>query len=177
MEFGNRHYRTQSGTPSRAGRTMTETAIQVFKPAAALINQAQFRQLAGVPPEAEWFANLTNRNSRLAYRKDVGQFVQFLGIQNHIELRTVTRAHVIAWRKDLKWQQLGPATIRRKLSAVGALVNDNYSSPQCQLKLTVTPAYLWVVFQSFIHCRSPSGPAPSAERSLWRRQAPKTQRS
>ena len=100
---------------------MTETAIQVFNPAAALINQAQFRQLAEVPPEAEWFANLTNRNTRLAYRKDVGQFVQFLGIQNHIELRTVTRAHVIAWRKDLERQQLGPATIRRKLSAVGAL--------------------------------------------------------
>jgi site-specific recombinase XerD len=33
----------------------------------------------------------------------------------------VTRAHVIAWRKDLERQQLGPATIRRKLSAVGAL--------------------------------------------------------
>ena len=37
------------------------------------------------------------------------------------ELWTVTRAHVIAWRKDLEGRQLSPASIRRKLSALSSL--------------------------------------------------------
>src|SRR5690606_14204170 len=37
------------------------------------------------------------------------------------ELRMVTRAHIIAWRKQLEAQELAPATIRRKLSAVSSL--------------------------------------------------------
>jgi hypothetical protein len=36
------------------------------------------------------------------------------------ELRTVTRAHVIAWRKDLEKRELAPSSIRRKLSALSA---------------------------------------------------------
>lgn len=37
------------------------------------------------------------------------------------ELRTVTRAHVIAWRKDLEARQLADTSIRRKLSALSSL--------------------------------------------------------
>ncbi len=33
----------------------------------------------------------------------------------------MTRAHIIAWRKDLEVRSLGPATIRRKLSALSSL--------------------------------------------------------
>jgi site-specific recombinase XerD len=36
-------------------------------------------------------------------------------------LRTVTRAHIIAWRKDMEARSLSPATIRRKLSAISSL--------------------------------------------------------
>jgi site-specific recombinase XerD len=37
------------------------------------------------------------------------------------QLRTVTRAHVIAWRKALEARNLTPASIRRKLSALSSL--------------------------------------------------------
>ena len=37
------------------------------------------------------------------------------------EFRIVTRAHVLAWRKDLESRELRPATIRRKLSALSSL--------------------------------------------------------
>ena len=37
------------------------------------------------------------------------------------ELRTVARAHVIAWRKDLEACGLSPSSIRRKLSALSSL--------------------------------------------------------
>jgi site-specific recombinase XerD len=36
-------------------------------------------------------------------------------------MRTVVRAHVIAWRKDLESRGLAPASIRRKLSALSSL--------------------------------------------------------
>jgi integrase/recombinase XerD len=45
----------------------------------------------------------------------------FAGIRTPIELRLITRAHVIAWRKDLDHRQLAPGSIRRKLSALSSL--------------------------------------------------------
>ena len=36
-------------------------------------------------------------------------------------MRTVTRAHVIAWRKSLEARNLSAASIRRKLSALSSL--------------------------------------------------------
>jgi integrase/recombinase XerD len=38
-------------------------------------------------------------------------------------LRTITRAHVIAWRKHLESRELVPSSIRRKLSALSALLD------------------------------------------------------
>ena len=41
--------------------------------------------------------------------------------RNPAALRTVARAHVIAWRKDLEARELSAASIRRKLSALSSL--------------------------------------------------------
>jgi len=92
-----------------------ETALTPL-PATSL-SPAQFRTLAAVPPEIEWFANLRNPNTRKNYELDIKQFTGFSGIENPDQLRAVTRAHVIAWREQLAG--LGPSndTIRRKLSA------------------------------------------------------------
>ena len=49
------------------------------------------------------------------------EFSAFTGLREPAELRTVTRAHVIAWRKDLEKRELAPSSIRRKLSALSAL--------------------------------------------------------
>jgi site-specific recombinase XerD len=85
------------------------------------LTRAEFHQLAEVPPAVEWFANIDNPNTRRAYENDVRSFAAFVGIEAPDDMRKVTRAHVIAWRKVLEQQQLGPATIRRKLSALSAL--------------------------------------------------------
>jgi site-specific recombinase XerD len=47
--------------------------------------------------------------------------MHFVGILNPSDFRAVTRAHLIAWRKDLEQRQLGGATIRRKLAALSSL--------------------------------------------------------
>lgn len=88
-----------------------------------LLTQAEFQRLSNVPPETEWFANLTNENTRRAYRNDIASFMRFVGIKRPEEFRIVTRAHVIAWRKALEGRELAPATIRRKLSALSDLYN------------------------------------------------------
>ncbi|MEM6483935.1 MAG: tyrosine-type recombinase/integrase [Pseudomonadota bacterium] len=85
------------------------------------LTRTEFRSLSDIPPEVEWFANITNPNTRRAYQNDVKEFAAFVGIEQPIELRQVVRAHVIAWRKDLESRELAASTIRRKLSAVSAL--------------------------------------------------------
>jgi hypothetical protein len=64
------------------------------------LTPAQDGDLAEVPPELEWLANITNPKTRRAYKIDVSEFSAFAGLRGPTELRTVTRAHVIAWRKD-----------------------------------------------------------------------------
>ncbi len=81
----------------------------------------EFHQLAQVPPAAEWFANIDNPNTRRAYRNDLQEFMGFVGIATPAELRLVTRAHVLAWRKDLERRELAGATVRRKLAALSSL--------------------------------------------------------
>src|SRR5262249_887435 len=81
----------------------------------------EFQGLAEVPPEVEWFANISNSKTRRAYEFHLKDFMVFLGITRPAEFRIVTRAHVIAWRKKLEERQLSAPTIRRKLSALSSL--------------------------------------------------------
>ena len=73
--------------PTRPGRSLTA---------------AEFQGLADVPPELEWFANLRNAKTRRAYQLDVKDFTAFVGIARPEDFRSVTRAHLIAWRQDLE---------------------------------------------------------------------------
>ena len=86
-----------------------------------LLTAAEFHRLADVPPEVEWFANLTNPQTRRAYEHAVGDFVRFAGIARPEEFRTVTRAHIIAWRDQLVGRGLGGSTIRHRLASVASL--------------------------------------------------------
>ena len=81
----------------------------------------QYQALADVPPELEWLANITNEKTKRFYKCDVSEFLLFTGLKDSSAIRTVARSHVIAWRKDMETRLLGPATIRRKLSALSSL--------------------------------------------------------
>ncbi len=81
----------------------------------------QFQGLSEMPPELEWFANITNAKTRQAYRLDVGEFTGFVGIERPADFRGVMRSHILAWRKDLENRGLAGSTIRRKLSALSSL--------------------------------------------------------
>ena len=61
-------------------------------------------------------------NTRKAYENDLREFRRFVGIERPEEFRSVARAHVIAWRKDLERRVCAPTTIQRKLAAVSSLV-------------------------------------------------------
>lgn len=85
------------------------------------LTASEFQRLADVPPEAQWFANLTSPQTRRAYQNDLAGFMRFTGIVKPEEFRLVTRSHVLAWRADLEKQLLSGATIRRKLAALASL--------------------------------------------------------
>ncbi len=86
-----------------------------------LLTAAEFQGLSDVPPEAEWFANIANPRTRRAYQGDIREFMAFVGIMGAGEFRLVTRAHALAWRKELERRGHAAATIRRKLSALASL--------------------------------------------------------
>jgi integrase/recombinase XerD len=48
-------------------------------------------------------------------------FMRFTGIAKPEEFRTVTRAHVIAWRDDLVQRALSGMTVRHRLAALSSL--------------------------------------------------------
>lgn len=86
-----------------------------------LLTAEDFLRLSDVPPEVEWFANLTNPATRRAYENAIKDFMTFAGIQRPDEFRSVTRAHVIAWRDDLTQRGRGGSTIRHRLAALTSL--------------------------------------------------------
>jgi hypothetical protein len=85
------------------------------------LTKIEFAELADVAPEVEWLANITNVKTRRAYKVDVSEFSSFSGLTDPVQLRTVTRAPVIAWREDMEARFLSPASVRRKLSALSSL--------------------------------------------------------
>ena len=89
-----------------------------------LLDVADFYRLAEVPPEIEWFANLENFCTRRAYKNALQDFMQFTGISHPEEFRQITRAHIIAFRDELRNRDLSGATIRHSLAALSSLFEN-----------------------------------------------------
>jgi len=100
---------------------MPTTTLSAHRPSAQALTPRQFQGLADVPPELEWFANLTNAHTRRAYEQDINDFMAFAGLRQPEQFRDITRAHVIAWREQLVGQELANDTIRHKLAALSSL--------------------------------------------------------
>jgi integrase/recombinase XerD len=110
------------------------------------LTAAEYQRLGDVPPEAEWFTNIKNKSTKRAYENAIRDFIRFTGIARPEEFRTVTRAHVIAWRDDLERREIGSpnnrktpegATIRHRLAALSSLFEylcDNNAVTQNPVK-------------------------------------------
>jgi integrase/recombinase XerD len=98
-----------------------QNPVQILPSQNRILTAEDFLRLADVPPEVEWFANITNRCTRRAYENALKDFMQFTGIEKPDEFRTVTRAHVIAWRDDLIQRGRSGSTIRHRLAALASL--------------------------------------------------------
>jgi site-specific recombinase XerD len=90
-------------------------------PSSRLLSSADFHRLADVPLVIEWFANIDSAQTRRAYRNALEDFMKFTGIERPDEFREITRAHIIAWRDDLKYRELNGTTIRHRLAALSSL--------------------------------------------------------
>jgi integrase/recombinase XerD len=102
-------------------RLMTRRGMLPSLPSARRLTAPEYRRLASVPPEVEWLANLRNAGTRRIYQNDIRDFMRFVGVKRSGEFRSVTRAHVLAWRNELEHRALGGATIRGKLAALSSL--------------------------------------------------------
>lgn len=86
-----------------------------------ILDLAEFQQLSGIPIEVEWYANLDNENTRRTYKNALCDFMQFTGIRKPEEFRQVTRAHIIAFRDELKRKEFSGSSIRNKLASISSL--------------------------------------------------------
>jgi hypothetical protein len=102
----------------------TPAEIVPVTPPARLLTAAEFHRLADVPPEVEWFANLSNVHTRRVYENAIRDFMGFTGIVRPEEFRTVTRAHIIAWRDDL---------VRRGLKSSVPIENGDTRKPRTRI--------------------------------------------
>ena len=84
---------------------ITKPAGNLQVPGERRLTAAEFQSLAEVPAAAEWFANLDNPRTRRAYQGDIEDFNSFIGISSPDQFRAVTRAHVLAWRRQLEQRQ------------------------------------------------------------------------
>jgi hypothetical protein len=53
--------------------------------ALSVLTPVQYGELADVPPELEWLANITNLKTRRAYKRDVEEFSGFSGLRDSAE--------------------------------------------------------------------------------------------
>jgi integrase/recombinase XerD len=73
----------------------TDTQLPTpITPTERLLTFAEFHRLAEVPPDIEWFANLSNAYTRRAYENAIKDFMWFTGIVRPKEFRNVTRVYV-----------------------------------------------------------------------------------
>lgn len=79
------------------------------------------RSLIDVPAEAVWLANFTSARTRRTYRDSIQRFIAFHGFRSADELRTITGAHVIAWRDGMAVKGESPRTIHTRMSALSSL--------------------------------------------------------
>lgn len=96
-------------------------SLKVLDNGSRQLSKEAFDQLRDMPPEVEWFANISNSRTRRAYKIDLQDFMEFLGLSQVEDLRSITRSHVLAWRSDLERRSLEASTIRRKLAALSSL--------------------------------------------------------
>lgn len=86
-----------------------------------ILDAAEFHRLSEIPFEIEWYANLSNEHTRRTYKMALQDFMQFTGIRQPEEFRQVTRAHIIAFRDELKSRDLSGTTIRNRLASLSSL--------------------------------------------------------
>lgn len=70
-------------------------------PSFRLLTAAEFHRLADMPPEVEWFANLSNPSTRRAYENAVRDFTRFDRGECRHRRRTASRPR--AYAPDSKW--------------------------------------------------------------------------
>ena len=98
-------------------------SVEVLEKSSRQLSREVFSKLRDIPPEVEWFANIDNVQTRRAYKNDLNDFMAFVGLDQVEDLRSITRAHVLAWRTDLEQRTLAKSTVRRKLAALSSLFN------------------------------------------------------
>ncbi len=76
----------------------TGAGVSAPSPDESRLTAAQFQTLAEMPAAFDWFANIDNPRTRRAYQGDLEDFCHFVGLANADKFRSVTRAHVLAWR-------------------------------------------------------------------------------
>ena len=76
-----------------------------------------------VPEELLWINNFNSKRSRQTYQIATKKFIEFFKIKTPEELRTITHAHIIAFKNHLQESEQSPRSVNNRLSALSSLFN------------------------------------------------------
>lgn len=85
------------------------------------LDRKEFEDLRKIPEYQTWLATIDNPHTRSASASDLSSFSNLFPIETLADLKKITAAHVSYWREQLKSSGSGPATIRRRISALSRL--------------------------------------------------------
>jgi len=91
-----------------------------------------FDAIQEIPREVLWQANYDSINTQLTYGFALKQFMGFLGIATTIQLRQVTQAHVIAFKKHLLAKGYKPRTVNNRLTTISSVFNHLIANQEVQ---------------------------------------------
>ena len=132
-------YADKSSVVCTEGSSTDVSADKNADNAARRLAAAEFQGLARVPAAVEWFANLATPRTRRAYQGEIVDFCLFVGLHTPELFREVTRAHVLAWRRQFEQRGLFDHLLDRDAVAGG---NPVHGVKQLKLETTEgkTPA-------------------------------------
>ena len=112
---------TEAGEKEERAQETTDAAL--LPTAEKASGLTAFERLAEIPEEELWLQNHRSPHTRRAYREDARHFMRTFHIESREELRTASRASVIAWVRTMEQDGEMPRTVCRRLAALSSLFN------------------------------------------------------
>ena len=80
-------------------------------------------QIISIPEESIWLSNFISKDTQKTYKNAVLNFLGFASIENLEQLRSISQAHILAWRDHLIQSGSSNRTVNNRMASLSSLFN------------------------------------------------------